>query len=160
MNKRKKAEGTRARSSAQRADPLPGRPSRATPARARGFEPASAGPQVSEREGTGDATTTSRRRRRLAGATPASQIARHRTPPTNYSRPRVLEDTGYLKQAAPLPGEHRNDAGDEHRGDGETTASGIRFRKRGREGKARRGAGAHPRRVQELSEDGGAPQRR
>ena len=69
MNKRKKAEGTRARSSSQQADPLPGRPSQATPARQRAVKPAKRDRVVSEREGAGDAMTTSRR---LAGAAPAS----------------------------------------------------------------------------------------
>ena len=62
---------------------------------------------------------------------------------------------GDLKLAAPLPGNHRNNAGDEHRGGGEATASGYRFRKREREGRARRGAETHPRRVGFDGEAGG-----
>ena len=49
-----------------------GRPSQATPARQRAVEPAKRDQGVSEREGAGDVATTSRRRRRLTGATPAS----------------------------------------------------------------------------------------
>ena len=68
MNKRKETEGTRARSSAARPDPPRAGPARPRSRARGGLNLPARARLVSGREGRGDAMTTSRRRRRLAGA--------------------------------------------------------------------------------------------
>ena len=117
------------------------------PARARGVKPAG-GPGLPARErARGDASMTHGRRQPESGDAPASDFARHSTPPSDSSHTHALLDEGNLKLAAPQPEGHRNSAGDELRGGREQPRREEGFRKREREGRARRGAETHPRRV-------------
>ena len=133
MNKRKKwAEGTRARSSSSASKPTTGRPSKAALPRTR-VQTCQRGPVGSARErGRGlrhaDVVTTQAAGRRNSG----EAIPRHSTPKRDSSRLRLYFDTGYLKLAVPLPGDHRNYAGDELYGGGNKNTSDYTNRKRGR----------------------------
>ena len=125
MNKRK--NGQRAHGP----DPAAARPNppRAGPARqrsrARAGSKLPARARTSAREREGHVTMTTRRRRQPAGAAPARPIARLSAPNPDSTRLRLLHDECDLKGAAPVPGNHRNDTGDEHRGGGEHDHVGL-----------------------------------